>query len=161
MITCPQCRNSNLEGSLVCSTCHYFFVADQPTPRVVRTSGLLSRNPYRIQTIQQENCLVLNPNKLFKIRDELINGRLILGRADNNGQTTFLRLNIPNAVDLGVSRSHAAILPSTEGLMIQDLGSTNGTYLNDIKLVIHHNYWLAHADLLRLGELVLRIYLEN
>src|SRR6266852_4883160 len=35
-----------------------------------------------------------------------------------------------------VSRHHARIVPSSNGYEVEDLGSTNGTWLNDIPLVI-------------------------
>lgn len=68
----------------------------------------------------------------------------VLGR----GEDADLRL-----VDPQVSRQHAKILAVHNRYYIQDLGSTNGTYLNGDRI---ENERLAHGDLLQLGGAALR-----
>ena len=46
---------------------------------------------------------------------------LVVGRAEDAG----LRLEAA-----GISRHHARLTPTDEGLIVEDLGSANGTYLN-------------------------------
>jgi hypothetical protein len=52
--------------------------------------------------------------------------------------------------DPGVSRRHAEIRPDSEGWTIQDLGSTNGVYLNSAP--IRHACELRSGDRIELGE---------
>ena len=49
-----------------------------------------------------------------------------------------------------VSRKHAKISTDDETVSIQDLGSTNGTFVNGVRLT--SNRRLAPGDVLRIGE---------
>lgn len=58
----------------------------------------------------------------------------IVGRAPDCG----IRLDLP-----GLSRHHARVTPTDQGLLIEDLGSTNGWLLNDVRT---QRAWAAHGD---------------
>jgi class 3 adenylate cyclase len=60
-------------------------------------------------------------------------------------------LRIPDAK---VSRRHIEVRPDGEGVMVTDLGSTNGTYLNGTRMTGQGR--VGHSDSLRLGRTVLR-----
>ncbi len=50
-----------------------------------------------------------------------------------------------------VSRRHARFISTASGqVLVEDLGSTNGTYVNDI--AVTHAVELRHGDLVRIGE---------
>ena len=51
----------------------------------------------------------------------------------------------------GVSRRHAMIFISGENLYVEDLGSTNGTYVNQVRLSPGSPMQLAEGTVLRLG----------
>ncbi len=53
----------------------------------------------------------------------------------------------------GVSRRHAALLPHETGLIIMDIGSTNGTWVNENRLTPGQQYPLAKGDHLEFGTL--------
>ena len=65
----------------------------------------------------------------------------------------------------GISRRHAVILRTEYGYEILDLGSANGTWLNDERLAPHKNYPLASGSHLRLGSMrlfvIYRPFAEN
>ena len=54
-----------------------------------------------------------------------------------------------------ISRTHCAIRQGPEGLLVRDLGSRNGTYINDIP--ISAETLMKPGDLLRVGPLELRL----
>ncbi|MCS6872108.1 MAG: FHA domain-containing protein [Anaerolineae bacterium] len=59
---------------------------------------------------------------------------------------------------LGVSRRHAAIRRTENNqLELWDLGSSNGTYLNGVRLVAHRPNRLNDGDEIRLGQMVMRV----
>jgi class 3 adenylate cyclase len=60
-------------------------------------------------------------------------------------------LRIPDAK---VSRRHIEVRPDGDGVMVTDLGSTNGTYLNGTRMTGQGR--VEHSDSLRLGRTVLR-----
>ncbi len=55
----------------------------------------------------------------------------------------------------GVSRHHARFLRRTEGWYLEDLQSTNGTYVNEVRLLPHRPVRLHSGDLVRFGQLTL------
>ncbi len=75
---------------------------------------------------------------------ELDQQKLVIGREDS----CAIHLSDPS-----VSRRHALLTCALDEYFIEDLGSTNGTLLND-KLVTKHI--LKHGDLLQIGDYVLR-----
>jgi hypothetical protein len=57
----------------------------------------------------------------------------------------------------GISRRHAVIQRTEHGYEILDLGSVNGTWLNDKRLAPHKYYPLASGSHLRLGSMRLLV----
>ena len=77
---------------------------------------------------------------------ELNSSQVTVGRGSQN--------DIALAADEYASARHARFEPRQDGVWIQDLGSTNGTYLNGAKLEVPRR--LAPGDVVRVGETDLR-----
>lgn len=60
----------------------------------------------------------------------------------------------------GVSRRHARLHCRPDGWFLEDLQSTNGTFLNETRLSPGQPACLHHGDLIRLGQLTLIFYVE-
>jgi hypothetical protein len=87
---------------------------------------------------------------------------LTVGRADPDGERQpDLDLTPHLAIEHGVSRLHAALLPASDGLYIVDMESTNGTWINGNYLVPGERYALNIGDRLELGLLRLMIKSVN
>jgi diguanylate cyclase (GGDEF)-like protein len=67
------------------------------------------------------------------------------------GRGTDCDITIP---DSSVSRVHARIEKTPQGVFVYDLGSTNGTYINDKP--VHESGSLKDGDYLRVGNCILR-----
>ncbi len=82
-------------------------------------------------------------------RDELLVFRdpIVVGRAPDSG----LRLD----EDEFASSHHARISPADNGLWIEDLGSTNGTFVNAARVTSSRQ--LLPGDLVKVGETELRV----
>lgn len=76
-------------------------------------------------------------------------GPTLLGRASDCG----ILLNHP-----GLSRHHARLTPSAEGLLVEDLGSTNGCLLNDVQI---GRAWARHGDELGIDTLRFRVVMPG
>ncbi len=61
----------------------------------------------------------------------------------------------------GVSRLHAAIRITERGVMIVDLGSSNGTRINGQKIVPNVNYPLKDGDMIALGRIKMQITIRR
>jgi hypothetical protein len=77
---------------------------------------------------------------------ELNSAQLTIGRGNQN--------DIPIATDEFASARHARFEPRQDGVWVQDLGSTNGTFLNGTRLDRPRR--LAKGDVVRVGETDLR-----
>ncbi len=58
-----------------------------------------------------------------------------------------------NGLELGVSRVHASLRPTKEALLLYDMGSTNGTYSNNVKATTENPLKIKDNDILSFGAL--------
>jgi hypothetical protein len=85
----------------------------------------------------------------------------LIGRSDQDGGPALgLDLAAFGGWRHGVSRKHARLHHDGKSgaLLITDLNSTNGTFLNERQLPANAPTRLRDGDVIRLGDLILRIY---
>jgi len=91
--------------------------------------------------------------------------RLILGRRDYSNPDSavdgLIDLTWYFANVLGVSRRHAAVEYHNDGYALMDLGSVNGTWLNEQRLRPKRLYELHSGDGIQLGLMTLTIYFAD
>ena len=92
--------------------------------------------------------LVVVKSPALEEGDELTldSSALLLGRGSSN--------DVNLARDEYASTNHARVEPRRDGVWLEDVGSTNGTYLNGIKLSRAKR--LTPGDVVRVGETELR-----
>ena len=77
----------------------------------------------------------------------------VIGRKIEETSEPFLDLTNLGGYLLGLSRRHAKVRRTALGYEILDLSSTNGTWLNDERLLPHKPYPLTSGSQLRLGRM--------
>lgn len=83
---------------------------------------------------------------------------MVIGRAERGASDgPDIDLAPFDAAQNGVSRHHARLEPCDGSVLLTDLNSMNGTYLNDMHITPHHSYPLSENDEVRLGKLVVFI----
>ncbi len=107
---------------------------------MVRLTDVASRNKFRGLDIKMVAKLIAKSNSGEQVESLLINETTTIGRKPNND------IHIS---DLSVSGKHAQIVTILEDSFLEDLGSTNGTYVNG-KLV--KKQALDHGDNITLGK---------
>ncbi|MBC8098727.1 MAG: response regulator [Armatimonadetes bacterium] len=91
-----------------------------------------------------------------RVQDEMV-----VGRSDPRYDTQpDIDLEPYGAYDLGVSRRHAQLFPKNNRLLLRDLGSSNGTYINGRYLLQGQEYRLRHGDMLTIGKLQLQVFFD-
>lgn len=118
---------------------------DMPSPVVV---------PPPMETDDERLNLALNldPRLVVESSPDLEEGRVIpLEVGITIGRSDAADLSI---VDAFVSHMHARILRRGAYHYVEDLGSTNGTFLNDLR--VEHDAQLKVHDSLRIGQTTLR-----
>lgn len=99
--------------------------------------------------VEPQNVLLLSTEKKVFGFDLLDTFRVAIGRHDSND----LRFNSRN-----VSNYHAEIVIEPDGLVLKDLGSTNGTYVNEERV---RRRKLSHGDRIRIGSDEITVKLTN
>jgi pSer/pThr/pTyr-binding forkhead associated (FHA) protein len=154
---CASCNHENLFDAAVCVHCgatlgsSTIIVPDRPLG--------ITRTNYLSQIIRlHEDALVL----LIATQDQPIvlkgDGKFLIGRQVENEPSPTLDMTKYGGHTLGVSRRHAMIFRTSEGYTIEDLGSANGSYVNEKRLQPNKPVVLRNGDLLRLGQLILFAY---
>lgn len=118
---------------------------DQPTVRLGPGQAALVQSLGDPAT--RAACLVLYSGAEPGQRHLLREGTLRLGRAPD----CELLLDSP-----GISRRHAELQVTGDTVHLRDLGSVNGTHVNDIR--VQGSVVLGDGDLLRLGDVLLKFY---
>ncbi|MEP0764740.1 MAG: FHA domain-containing protein [Chloroflexota bacterium] len=153
---CPQCNRVTHPGDNYCASCGYPLVP--PTAQLPKT-GPLTREPAAFPstngrtdrfTVRDSAVLQFLPSGVcvsLPLRQPTLLGR---------GQTpdgTLYDLTPFNALPHGVSRHHCLLRRDGERLLITDLDTLNGTYVNGQRLAPRRDYVLQHGDRLILGSL--------
>lgn len=85
-----------------------------------------------------------------------------IGRRDpSTGTMPDVDLTAYAGYRLGVSRKHAVIRLQNKRLEIYDLGSSNGTTLNGVRLAAHQPHLLRDGDEIALGKMVIRVIFQS
>jgi hypothetical protein len=132
----------------------------QAAQQAITTYVRLPANP-----VHRDDALIHNPWRI-KFESPGTNGELpalelcgdtFIGRVAG-GIRPDLDLTPYAGVELGVSRQHALLRPTTSRLLVLDLGSVNGTYLNETALdEANPVVEVSDGDILSLGKLHLKV----
>jgi len=93
---------------------------------------------------------------------KLVNEELIVGRADNvTDYVPEIDLTPHGAYRLGLSRRHAIILREDDRLLVKDLNSRNGTFVNGAIVPGGGTRVIQDGDEVRFGNLAMRVSFEG
>jgi hypothetical protein len=157
-VLCPKCGELYLSIYATCPNCTLTVAAEgiidthdlarrpmvAPGPRR-QPDALTQTGQIVLQFLPSGVCLTLGvaqPTVLGRrTSDALLNGYELVDLTNYGGYRH------------GVSRAHCVLERRNETLMVIDLGSRNGTYLNDRRLIPHAAEQVVHSDRLILGTL--------
>ncbi len=169
MITCPNCKSSEIDGTVFCSNCGtQLLFSDSITTHQIVTAE--TKLPGRRSTEPFQTTPPTDPNNwisLYMIESGQIlplgeQSEFTLGRA-SEGQPIMPDIDLTpyNAYANGVSRLHVVVKRGANAVSVTDLGSSNGTYINSRRLDPNMEHPLAHGDILSLGKLKIQILLNT
>jgi len=183
LVQCPACGEDNLPGSKFCSNCG--FNMDEPaepvaevevTPEPVVEEAVAEVEaevePAVVEEVEPAPVVDAEPpaptgQPRFIVRDtgaEILlpsaEGEYFIGREDPiSGVFPEVDMNPYEGEHYGVSRRHAKLIIDAGLVFIEDLDSTNFTFVDRQKLAPRTPTALSNGDEVRLGKLVLT-YLE-
>ena len=173
-LVCPQCGHKNLPGAPYCEKCWTTLSGTPSVPR--RTTLTLSAvstdvdaataNRRRVKRTAHVGMLGARSIALYVDSQSeplivMLLGQVILGRAVLLAAPSLVDLSPYGAGDKGVSRQHCSLNRGSTGIMVQDMGSSNGTWLEEVRLEPYQSVPITSGALLRLGQLELEIYLPE
>ncbi len=175
MIVCMNCRHANMDGAIYCSECGAPLSATEsssthdigpireeelpkvepkpeppPMPAEIPAQGLAD-NWVTLHLLDTGQMLPLAE------RNEFTLGRI------SEGQPIMPDIDLSpyQAYANGVSRLHAVIKRGPDSVVLMDLGSANGTFLNGKRLSPNVERDLANGDVVALGRLKIQILLKQ
>jgi hypothetical protein len=166
-IFCPSCHLRNESDAKYCTFCGASL--DPFIRTALTTRELDEKSKQRRQELSQEHLekVPVGSLGLFILDEEnpiIISPdahELILGRIFENAEDTLLDLTRFGAQQLGVSRRHARIAFMGSSFVIQDLGSTNGTWVNNQRLLSNELCVLRNNDIINLAWLFMTVCLRT
>jgi hypothetical protein len=169
---CPVCKNKNERGAIVCMHCGELLekhrtdsiltIKNTEAPKVA-TAKLA--NLHFDESSMSEDGIAIYAEGMSKPAFLRFERDLVLGRngLDADGMTNggILNLSELGGYQMGISRRHALIRRTESGFEIIDLASTNGSWMNDEKLVPKKPYPLASRSQLRFGRMWLLVLFRS
>lgn len=169
-IHCPQCGHEAAEGAVHCSECGALLalpggegtvpvrmgdVGGRATSQLPGTSSL----PYLEDAEARVMLHVVRTGQMLPLPGR---GEFIIGRV-RDGQSILPDIDLEpfEGFEAGVSRLHARIRVSENEVSLVDLGSSNGTRLNNEDLMPNQTHPLKHKDLIRLGRMSLQVLIRD
>ncbi|MBX3002459.1 MAG: FHA domain-containing protein [Anaerolineales bacterium] len=160
IVVCQGCGKQQEQEVLFCPDCGTKLISEEGLRTMPMESSLGGLTTTRLQT----SGTLMRPSGPARLNLHIIRtgqilplagpGEFIVGRV-SSGQSILPDVDLEPyaAYESGVSRLHARIRIQAEEILITDLGSANGTRLNNDKLAPHQPYSIQNKDVLRFGRL--------
>jgi hypothetical protein len=167
MILCPNCQYKEISGAVFCSNCGtQLIVPDKSKTHEIHTSETklpsTQTAPFRptplVQLSTWASLHMVESGQIISLADR---DEFTLGRA-SEGQPIMPDVDLSgfNAYANGVSRLHCVIKRVGSNAIIMDLGSSNGTYHNGVRLAPHVETAIRHGDVIALGKLKIQVLID-
>jgi hypothetical protein len=164
MNICPFCEHNNREGILVCDRCgrSKSIFGNLPT-RVIPDETNPSKPRWQGSDHFTNDMFVVM--HIEDVREPLIlhlDHTTVLGRVNTvAGQYPDVDLTDYDAFVKGVSSRHLALERGDYHLLLTDLNSTNGTFLNGKRLPANQPTPVRDGAEIRVGKLIVHLYFES
>jgi hypothetical protein len=168
-IACPNCKSINVSGTVFCSECGAQLLYSEvlvtqsiTTAQVREAFAKQPTNPLvspQVEVTTWASLHLLDTGQMLPLMDR---NEFTLGRV-SDGQPIMpdIDLSAYQAYASGVSRLHAILKRIGSRVVIMDLGSANGTYLNGRRLDPNLEQSINHGDIIALGKLKIQILLKS
>jgi pSer/pThr/pTyr-binding forkhead associated (FHA) protein len=157
---CPICSTKNELEAVVCENCGSALEDPFLDPGArTKTTDMQALSPERIKdwlvdqtTVPEDGIGVFVEGAAHPVYTDS-KGEFVIGRKVGTTSEGLFDLAPLGGYHLGISRRHAVIRRADAGYEVLDLGSANGTWLNEERLVPHQPYPLVSGSHLRLGNM--------
>ncbi|MGQ0603492.1 MAG: FHA domain-containing protein, partial [Anaerolineales bacterium] len=153
MIICPGCRNKEYEGELFCSNCGArLWAGPGEMPTIALDSSRVPAASEPLLPTQAAPALRAGQISInLGNKAMVLEGRseYVLGREGLENEKPDVNLGPYGGRERGVSRKHALLRVDRRQLLLTDLNSSNGTWLNGSQLSASEPIRLQSGDEVR------------
>jgi len=169
MILCPSCNHPNMTGAAFCAECGAMLLITETLtthridPDHPAAAAVAARTPTPVRSAAPSDNWItlhlLDSGEMLPLADR---NEFTLGRV-SEGQPVMPDIDLGpfQAYTHGVSRLHAVIRRGVDNVLLCDLESANGTFVNGQRLTPNEEHALVHGDVVTLGGLKMQILLRN
>lgn len=168
---CPSCRTSNKPDAVICERCGAQLNDPfKDSGHETKTADIKALTPEMVRDwMFKDSKEAAAPDRgiAFYVEGQSkpayidTKGDFVLGRKSGTTSEMLLDLTPFGGYNQGISRRHVAIRRTKESYEAIDLGSVNGTWLNEERLVPHMAYPLPSGSHLRLGRMRLYVLYKS
>ncbi len=164
MIICPTCKHEEIDGAIFCSECGMQLIKSEAgtTQKITQDEAdKTPTDPLKSESPNANNVWIslhiIDNGQVLPIsdRNEFTMGRI----SDNQPIMPDVDFSDFRAYENGVSRLHAVVRRNNGNVIVMDLGSSNGTYVNGTRLMPNMEQPLRHGDVVSLGKLKMQVVL--
>ena len=159
-VICPSCNADNLPGTLFCVQCGTYLPSGGPlrTEPLPETNDGFQARPRAGEGVVEDETRTIQLEVVVQEsgRTELISTEreILVGRIDAaHGIFPELDLTPDGGLEHGVSRRHARLYAREGACFVEDLDSTNGSFLNEERVTPYLPYTFRNGDRLTFGTL--------
>lgn len=171
MIKCPLCQTTHVANTVFCDECGHCLLVEEnreTDPLDFAAIGWVGGPPHHSQITPADQEITKSPLLRLKIGganreiEISLNKCINLGRIDP-GASIFPEIDLTGEGDFAksVSRRHAGIFRQSGVVVIEDLASINGTFINGNRLVPYLPETLNDGDVLQLGRLLIEVRIQS
>jgi hypothetical protein len=168
MIVCQNCQHKNMSGAMFCSECGANIASQESLSTQNIETGEMNLAALGAKPVRQPSVTKLDTWGTLHLMDT---GQMLplsdrneftLGRI-SEGQPIMPDIDLSpyQAYASGVSRLHAVLKRDAGRIVLMDLGSSNGTYINAKRLNPNVEQPVQHGDVIALGKLKIQMLLRE
>lgn len=163
MNICSKCKHQNRAGALVCDRCGHMLEELVKASLAKQTIEFAAPPAHITAELDVPDKLVVTVPRSKNQEPIVLDARnqdFVFGRNEEDN-VVDIDLMPYGAARLGVSRQHARIFFSGNTWMIEDLSSTNGSYLNRRHMKANTPHVIRHGDELVFGKMLVQVYFSS
>jgi len=166
---CQKCKTTIPDDSKFCKECGVKIITTHPLQELeISLSGLKPLQgkqndiPKDLPVDSSKNTEdSAKENIRYKILFKVVSGKLLGKKYSaeepiviNIGRSDKCEISISKDMDSGISRQHCRLNITPPKVVISDLGSSNGTFINEKPIAPSTSYEIKEGDAIRIGETV-------
>lgn len=171
MIKCPFCHATHVANTVFCGECGHYLIRDEnrktdPLETVEIGSEFDVTDETNIAALFRQDikprAIQLRIGSKKRELEIGLDKAILLGRVDPSSNVfPEIDLSEDHPYSKSVSRRHARILQQGGIVVVEDLASVNGTYINGKRLDPYLPETIISGDTVHLGKLMIEVKILN